>query len=82
MMRLRLGLVVLALALTACGDVEDDAAPEVEAVTDSLTAEQQRARRDSAIAGSRLPGAAGVGRAIDASEAARARAQATDTLLN
>ena len=86
MMRLRAGSCVLALGLVlvlgACGDTEDDATPAVEAVTESLTAEQQRARRDTAIAGSRLPGAAGVGRAMDAAEAARVRAEATDTMLD
>ena len=84
-MRLRNGVMVLALvalAVSACGDTEDDAMPEVEAVVDSLTPQQQRARRDSAVAGSQLPGAAGVGRAMDARDAANARNAEHDTLLN
>lgn len=72
---------MVSLALGGCGDVEDDATPEVEAVVDSLTPAQQRARRDSAIAGSRLPGAGGVRGAMEASETARRRAETMDTTL-
>ena len=77
-MRMRAGLLVLMLFVAACDDETEDAAT---IPADTLSAEQQRARRDSAVAGSNLPGAAGVGRAMDAAEAARARAEATDTML-
>lgn len=85
MMRLRNGLAMTALlvllALPGCGTEEEAATPAAAAV-DSLTPEQQRARRDSAIAGSRLPGAGGVGRALDARDAANARSAEHDTLLD
>jgi len=71
--------------VTACGTddgVEGESHLPGDAGGDTLTAEQQRARRDSAVAESRLPGAEGVGRALEASDAARERAQATDSLLD
>ena len=83
MMRRRMGVMVLALALAACGTddgVEGESALPADAVADSLTPEQQRARRDSAVAGSQLPGAGGVGRAMDAREAANARNAALDSI--
>jgi hypothetical protein len=78
-------VLLLSLALIACGTddgVEGESSLPADAAADSLTPQQQRARRDSAVARSGLPGAEGVGRALDASEAARARAQATDTMLD
>jgi len=84
-MRIGAGVLVLVMTLAACGTddgVEGESALPAGAVrtADSLSAEQQRARRDSAVAGSRLPGAAGVGRAMDASEAARARNESMDSI--
>lgn len=75
-------LLILALGtvVAACGDDVPDT-EAIEQPADTLTAQQQRARRDSAVAESGLPGAEGVRRAMDASEAASARARATDTLL-
>ena len=62
-------LVGLVMAACTSGESADAADPEVT-----------RAQRDSAIAESDLPGAAAVGRAIDASEAARERAARMDSL--
>ena len=83
--RMRLPSTILALAfaiapVAGCGDAADEEAAPGAAV-DTPTAAQTRARRDSAIAGSRLPGAQGVRGAMEASETARRRAEATDTLL-
>ena len=63
-------LALVAGALTACGgsDAEDPAA------------ELTRAQKDSIIAEQPLPGARGVGKALEAAEAARERAQAHDTI--
>lgn len=72
-------LLLALLPIAGCGS--EDAAPAAETIDDS-DVRRTRARRDSAIAGSRLPGAEGVGRALDASETARRRAEATDTLLD
>lgn len=74
-------IALLACALAAgCGT--DDVNPDAATVpVDTPTAEATRARRDSAIAGSRLPGAQGVRGAMEAAETARRRAEATDTLL-
>ena len=74
------GLLLLGLlAAPGCTPGEDEA-PSAEAM-DTSDVRRTRARRDSAVAESGLPGAQGVGRALDASEAARRRAEATDTLL-
>ena len=85
-MRRIAAILISCATLAACdadGTVEEDTPPAAGvAPADSLTAEQQRARRDSAVAGSQLPGAAGVGRAMEAADAARARAEATDTMLD
>lgn len=62
-----------AVLTLACGG--GDAAPAEEAA-DTLTQQQ----RDSLVGASGLPGAGGVRRALDASEAARARAEAHDTV--
>lgn len=73
---------MLTLSLAAgCGTDDGVDGESTLPATDSLTAEQQRARRDSAVAGSNLPGAAGVGRAMDARDAANARNAEHDTLL-
>ena len=68
------------LALAGCGTDDGVDGESTLPVTDSLSAQQQRARRDSAVAGSGLPGAEGVGRALDAAEAANARNEAHDTI--
>ena len=78
-MRLRTGLMALALGLAACG-TDDGVDGESTLPADTLTAEQQRARRDSAVAESRLPGAEGVGRAMDARTMANERNAAHDSL--
>ena len=84
MMRMRTGfLLLLTLTLGGCGTddgVEGESALPADAVRDTVSAARERARRDSAVARSGLPGAGGVGRAMDASEAARERAEATDTM--
>ena len=79
-----LPVLTLALAIAACGTddgVEGESTLPADAVADSLSPAQERARRDSAVARSGLPGAEGVSRALDASDAARARAEASDSLL-
>jgi hypothetical protein len=62
-------LIPVPLALLAC---TADPPPE--------RAEMTQRQRDSAISESKLPGARGVGRALDASDAAAARAAAADSL--
>ena len=77
-----IGVLTLAacVGLGACGtDDGVDGATTLPAA--DSTPSTTRAQRDSAIAGSRLPGAQGVRGAMDASETARVRAEATDTLL-
>lgn len=69
--RLLLLVCIAALAGCAGGDSGD-----TEARADSVTQRQ----RDSIIGASRLPGARGVRGALDASDAAAARATAHDTL--
>lgn len=61
------------LLAAACGGGSPDAGPEG---ADSLT----RRQRDSAVAESGLPGAAGVRGAMDAADTARARARRIDSL--
>lgn len=63
-------------ALVGCGgeEVEEDVGAEVP--VDTIT---QRPR-DSAVGASGLPGAGGVRRAIDASDAAESRAAAMDSI--
>ena len=86
MMRLRLGVVMLAL-LAGCGTddgVEGESGLPADAVadtTDSLTAAEQREQRQRAVSESALPGAGGIGRALDAADAADARNAAHDSLL-
>jgi hypothetical protein len=70
---LRALLVALALGLTACSS--GDAANEVSAA-DTLT----RRQKDSIISTMPIPGARGVGRALEASDAAAARARRFDSL--
>jgi len=65
-------LALAALTLSACGQGGGDA----QTATDTLT----RRQRDSIISTMPLPGAGGVGRALDAQDAARARADALDSI--
>lgn len=65
-------LVATALGAWACGQSAGDA----ESAADTLT----RRQRDSIIATMPLPGSRGVGRALDASDAARARADQLDSI--
>ena len=66
-------LAVLALGVVCCGG-EDG--PGEEAARDSLSQRQ----KDSLLATMPVPGAGAVQKALDASEAARARAEAHDTI--
>ena len=76
----RAAALVGILALAACGG--DDAAEDAALPpADTAPAVSTRAQRDSAIAGSRLPGAQGVRGAMNAAELARQHAEATDTML-
>jgi len=61
-----------ALGVWACGESAGDAA----SATDTLT----RRQRDSIIATMPIPGAGAVGRALDAQDAARARADQLDSI--
>ena len=71
------GALALALALGALGtgcNSNSNRQPSVD--RDTLT----RRQKDSIIAESPLPGSSVVGKALDASDAAKARAQAHDTI--
>lgn len=71
----RAGLLVLLTGLSlACGS--GSAGREATVNRDTLTQRQ----RDSMLAKSRIPGAAGVGRAMTAADSASARVQASDTI--
>ena len=63
----------VAVGLWACGQGGGDA----ESAADTLT----RRQRDSIISTMPIPGARGVGRALDAQDAARARADQLDSIL-
>ena len=60
------------LAVWACGQSAGDAASSADTLT--------RRERDSIIATMPIPGAGGVGRALDASDRARERANALDSI--
>ena len=71
----RAGLLVLLTGLSlACGG--GSAGREATVNRDTLTQRQ----RDSMLAKSRIPGAAGVGRAMTAADSTSARVQASDTI--
>jgi hypothetical protein len=60
------------LGMWACGQSAGDAASSADTLT--------RRERDSIIATMPIPGARGVGRALDASDRARERADALDSI--
>lgn len=70
------GLVALAamLMVWACGD---GSAGDAQTAVDTLT----RRQKDSLISQMPLPGAGAVGRALDAQDRARERAEALDSIL-
>jgi hypothetical protein len=70
------GWVVMAvvLGMWSCGESANDAA----STPDTLT----RRERDSLISTMPIPGAGGVGRALDAQDASRDRARALDSILD
>lgn len=61
------------LGMAACGQ----GAGEADSAADTLT----RRQRDSLISTMPIPGAGGVGRALDAQDASRERAAALDSIL-
>ncbi len=69
------GVVVAAvvLGLWACGQSAGDAANSADTLT--------RRQKDSIIATMPIPGAGGVGRALDAQDRSRERAAALDSIL-
>jgi hypothetical protein len=75
-MRPTMGLLACLALATACSGAAPDNAARAPR-TDTLTARQ----RDSAFATSRVPGAAAVGRALQAADTAAARNAAMDSLL-
>jgi len=64
--------VAVALGAWAC----DQSAGDAQSAADTLT----RRQKDSIIATMPIPGASGVGRALDAQDAARARAAQLDSI--
>ena len=72
-MRRALAILTVGLGLAACSGERDRA---YETAVDTLT----RRQKDSLISTMPAPGAGAVGRALDASDRARARAEALDTI--
>jgi outer membrane biogenesis lipoprotein LolB len=72
----RLVLATALLALTACSGDAPETEPAEAVTIDSATLRQ----RQEAVGESRLPGAQGVRGALDASDAAAARAAARDSI--
>ncbi|MGE0158045.1 MAG: hypothetical protein AB7T31_01465 [Gemmatimonadales bacterium] len=66
-------VVAAVMSVWACGRAEGDA----ESSADTLT----RRQKDSIVATMPIPGARGVGRALDAQDASRERAAALDSIL-
>ena len=71
-MKRRLIMIAGVLGFWACGRSGGDAASSADTLT--------RRERDSIIATMPIPGAGGVGRALDASDRARERANALDSI--
>ena len=65
--------VTAVISVGACGDSSGDAQTAVDTLT--------RRQRDSLISEMPIPGAGGVGRALDAQDRARQRAEALDSIL-
>ena len=73
-MRRRLGVVLCALSLAACSSQTEDTSQGAAVDRDTLT----RRQRDSITATLPIPGGRAVGRALEAADAAAARAAETD----
>ena len=71
----RLAVTTILLTL-ACGATDDGAAGAAQSPGDTLT----KRERDSILAQSRIPGAAGVGKAMRVADSVSARIQAADTV--
>ena len=67
------GILAVSLFLLGCGGAQESAD---QADADTLT----RAQKDSIISTLPVPGAGAVGKALDAADAARARAERHDTI--
>jgi hypothetical protein len=72
-MKRALIVTAVVLGVWACGESVDDAA----SAADTLS----RRQKDSLIATMPIPGASGVGRALDTQDATRERAAALDSIL-
>jgi hypothetical protein len=70
-----LATVAFMALLASCGGADDADRPAARG-SDTLTQRQ----RDSILAGSRIPGASGVGKAMRVADSTSARAQAADTV--
>lgn len=68
--------VLLLAVVAACGGGGQKAGARRAGGSDTLTQRQ----RDSILAQSRIPGARGVGRAMNAADSASARVRVTDTI--
>ncbi len=68
-----LGAVIVICSIAGCGAGEN---PGEETHTDTLT----RRQKDSILSTLPVPGAGAVGKALDAADAARARAEQHDTI--
>lgn len=83
MKRSTLAALALAAVLAGSGCGTDDEVPEATLpAADTVPTTPSRARRDSAVANSRLPGAGSVRAAMEASEAAARRTEASDTMVD
>lgn len=70
-------VLIAALAVLTVGACAEGANEDAQTAVDTLT----RRQRDSLISEMPLPGAGGVGRALDAQDRARERAEALDSIL-
>lgn len=72
-MRRALAVAAAVLAVWACGESQGDAQTAVDTLT--------RRQKDSLISTMPVPGAGAVGKALDAQDRARERAEALDSIL-